>query len=217
MSFIKEENGAINALLIPLILAVIGFFGAIGFGAWAYSEREDYKNNVDQKVQTAVKIAEDRVSTKKDNEFLEKEKNPLTSYNGPSVYGDINLNFPKTWSVLVNESNNSFELVMNPKVVSADKALNQALRVQVLNTEYDTELKKLDNKVKSGNIKAKAFRLAKIKDVLGTRIDGEVKKGANGSSVYLPLRDKTLIISTESQEYLADFNKIILPNFTFNP
>ena len=45
-----DQRGAINALLIPLILVIVFFLGAAGFGYWAFSERQDYKNNSDAKV-----------------------------------------------------------------------------------------------------------------------------------------------------------------------
>jgi hypothetical protein len=35
--------------------------------------------------------------------------------------------------------------------------------------------------------------------------------------VILPLRDKTLEISTEAAQYQPDFNTYVLPNVTFNP
>ena len=66
MKLSKNEWGSMNTLLIPLILAVVFFFGALGFGVWAYMERSDYKLNSDQKAAAAVKVAEDKLSTKKD-------------------------------------------------------------------------------------------------------------------------------------------------------
>jgi len=33
----------------------------------------------------------------------------------------------------------------------------------------------------------------------------------------LPLREKTIKIAAESDSFVPDLNKIILPNFSFNP
>jgi hypothetical protein len=38
-----------------------------------------------------------------------------------------------------------------------------------------------------------------------------------GTMVLLPMRDKTLEIWTESNDYLNDFNTYVLPNMTFAP
>ena len=57
---LSDQRGALNGLLIPLILVVVLFLGAAGFGFWAFSSREDYKNNSDAKVAVAVTAAEKR-------------------------------------------------------------------------------------------------------------------------------------------------------------
>ena len=94
----RNEVGAINALLLPLILAVLVLFGAIGFGAWAFSSRQDYKNNVEAKIAAAVADAKVVEGKRKDAVFAEESKNPLKAYNGPSAYGSVTINYPKTWS-----------------------------------------------------------------------------------------------------------------------
>ena len=217
MSIVKNEVGGLNILLIPLILTVLGFFGALGFGTWAYIERDDYKNNADEKIAAAVQVAEDRVSSEKDNEFVELEKNPFRNYEGPAVFGGITFKYPKTWSGYIEEDDNKMKLLLNPGLVTAGAKTKHALRVEVVGSSYDSELKDFDGKIKNGKVKAKAFRLEKLNDVLGARLDGEVGNGINGAMVLLPLRDKTIRISTESEEYVKDFNEIILPDFRFNP
>ena len=60
-------------LIISLIVSLLLLLGAIGFGVWAYGGREDYKNNVDQKISAAVEVAQKQKSEEKDKEFIEKE------------------------------------------------------------------------------------------------------------------------------------------------
>lgn len=66
------QRGAVNVLLLPLILVVLFFLGAVGFGYWAFAEREDYKNNSDQKVAIAVAAAEKRTQAADAKVFAEK-------------------------------------------------------------------------------------------------------------------------------------------------
>ena len=73
----RDEAGSMNILLIPLILVTILALGASGFGIWAFSSRQEYKNETDKIVATQVGIAKKEVATLKDNEFSEKEKQPL--------------------------------------------------------------------------------------------------------------------------------------------
>ena len=55
-----NERGAINVLMVPLILVIVFFLVAAGFGYWAFASREDYKNNSDAKVATAVPNVSDQ-------------------------------------------------------------------------------------------------------------------------------------------------------------
>ncbi len=92
-----------------------------------------------------------------------------------------------------------------------------ALRVQVTNQPYDQELKQFESKTKSGKVKVSPYKAPKVPNVLGSRVDGEINNGQKDSMVLFPVRDKTLKISTESDQFLSDFNSIILANLTFVP
>jgi len=62
--------------------------------------------------------------------------------------------------------------------------------------------------------------LPKVPSVAGTRLSGQIfssSKAAPGTIVLVPMRDKTLEIWTESNDYLPDFNTYILPNLSFSP
>jgi hypothetical protein len=221
MSSMKKLNmqGALNALLIPLILAGVLFVAAASFGIWAFMSREDYKNNVDQKISVAVGVAEQQTASEKDNEFAEKEKLPLQEYAGPAAYGSVVVKYPKTWSAYVSEKTGGTPIdgYFNPSVVPGTEGNpNYALRMQVLNTSYTQEIKKYDSQVKAGKLKASPYIPAKVQTVTGMRFDGEVVNGKTGSMVIVPMRDKTLKLWTESNNYLGDFNNIILPNYTFS-
>ncbi len=217
IKLLAGETGSLNALLIPFILVIVLFLGAAGFGTWAYMGRQDYKNNVDPKIAAAVDVAEKKISSQKDNEFIEKEKNPLLEYRSSAVLGDINFLYPKTWSGYIKSSDDTLSLYMDPGLVSGnDKALH-ALAVQVVTTSYDSNIKKYEGLVKNGKVQATAFRLNKLPKVLGLRVDGEYENGIKGSIVVLPLRDKTITIACQNSQYINDFNNIILPNFSFSP
>lgn len=212
-----NQVGAINVLLIPLIMSVVLLLSSLGFGAWAFTSRQDYKNNTDQKVDEAVAVAVQRAKTEKDNEFLQKEKEPLKSYSSASQYGSFTIKYPKTWSGYTDEKADALTLTLQPDVVPSNPKTAYALTVEVVNTPYDQAIKNFDNAIKQGRAKATPYSLPKVADVVGIRIDGEVATGKNGAAVFLPLRDKTIKITTETQERVADFNTIILPNFEFRP
>ena len=208
--------------MVPLIIVSVFFAAALAFGVWAFMSRQDYKDNSDQKVNAAVVVAQQQTSDKKDNEFVEKEKLPLRTYKGPSAYGSLVVKYPKTWSAYVSESPNGGSTPINgyfnPGFVPGTDQQGSvyALRVQVVSQSYDQVVKRYQTNVKAGKLKASPYVPVNNKTVTGIRFDGALDSKTNGSMVVIPLRDKTIQLSTESPAYVADFNKYILPNFSFD-
>lgn len=209
------------SLIIPLVLSVVFLLAALGFGLWAFTSRADYKDNSDQKSAEAVEIAVQQESSRKDNEFIEKEKNPYKKYAGPAAFGTLDVSYPKTWSAFVTETDKGATPVdgyFHPNFVPGlQSGTAFALRVQVTNQAYDAEMKLLESKVKAGKVKITAFSAKNVAGVTGARADGEINTGQQGSMILIPLRDKTIKISTESQQFMNDFNSIILENLKFVP
>lgn len=220
----RNQRGEINSLAIPLILMVLLFFGAAAFGYWAYTGRQDYKNNVDQKIAAAVELAKRDEGIKKDMLFAEEYKKPLQPYDGPAAYGSIHLDYPKTWSVYINSGVTNpqpLDAYLNPKTVPSTSDTNSvfALRVKVLQQQYASVVKSLESNIKAKKITAAPYSLPKVPESVGIRVDGLIVSGKKitGSMVILPLRDKTIEIWTEDAQQLNDFNNTILPNMTFSP
>jgi hypothetical protein len=218
----RTQAGAINILLIPLILAIVLLIGAIGFGYWAFGERQDYKNNVDVKIADAVAVAQQQVSTQKDKEFAQKEKYPYDTYTGPSAYGSLIVKYPKTWSGYVATQNNGVNPIngyFHPGQVPSTTSLGSsfALRVSVAQQPYSAVLQQFQIYVKQGKTKAHAYRSPNVANVIGTRFDGQIGPQKQGSMIVMPYREKTLELWTEDVSFRADFDNIILKNFSFSP
>lgn len=212
-----SERGGINPLLIPLALATIFFAGALGFGVWANSGRTNYKNNTDQIVEKAVTVAVERANTSKDNEFLEKEKQPFRTYQGTDTVGSFNVQYPKTWSVYSNDTPGQASVIFHPGFVPSNDKTAYALKVEVMTKPYDSVASGFTNDVKTNKLKAVPYALPKVPGAVGLRLEGELKDKERGTIVILPLRDKTIQITSESVSFARDLNETILPNFIFNP
>lgn len=208
-------------LIVTLVALVLLFLGAAGFGLWAFASRQDYKEHADQKAAKAAEIAAQQESTKKDNEFLEKEKNPLKTYEGPAAYGSLNVSYPKTWSAYIVQTDRSstpLDGYFHPNFVPGIQSNTAfALRLQVTSLSYQQEMKQFDGKVKSQKVTIAPFVAKNVPNVIGARIEGEINQSQKGTMILLPLRDKTVKISTESQQFLDDFNNLILANLKFVP
>lgn len=218
----QNETGAINVLLLPLIMSLLILVGVAVFGVWAFGERQDYKNNVDEKIAVAVEKAKTEEAKVKDAQFAEESKNPLKTYKGPSAYGSVVVKYPKTWSGYVVENSQSDPYVDGyfAKGVVPDVQADSStfpLRLQVSSTSYSETLTNFESQAQEGSVRVKPYALKKVPSVVGSFVSGAISENKKGYMVILPLRNTTLEIWTESDSYKSDFDKIILPNLTFSP
>lgn len=208
-----EKNGLIVSLLITSVLLV----GSIGFGAWAFMGRQDYKNNVDTKVGQAVETAEVNLTLKKDAEFAEEYKKPFSIYKGPSEYGTLTITYPKTWSNYVNQQAGSTLLdgYMHKDFVSADtQNTHYAFRYQVTSSPYDQELKMFESTITGGQMKSSAYSSPKQPSARAIRLEGIVDNNKSGVMVLIELRGNTIKVWTEGDSFRNDFESI-LKDLTF--
>jgi len=209
-----------GSLLLPLVIFIVLFLGAAGFGGWAFMSRQDYKNNSDDKAAVAAKKAADAEAVKKEAEFAEELKKPVKSFTGPETYGSLSFNFPKSWNEYIGAPSNSLAVnnYFSPDYIPdiGSKALF-ALRVQISDSSYTSLVKTYEGAAKSGSAKVDVFIPAKVPSVKGTIITGAIKDKTQGVKVILPLRDKSIIFWTEGTDYTNDFMNTVLPSITYSP
>ncbi|HSW99020.1 MAG TPA: hypothetical protein VLF71_04225 [Candidatus Saccharimonadales bacterium] len=209
-----------NMLLIPLIVAVVLLIAAASFGAWAFSSRSDYKNHSDAKAAVAAAAAVKAAQQSDAQRYAEEAKNPLKRFVGPSQFGSVAVMYPKTWSgyVITNQStplSAYFQPDVVPDVQAQDGAY--ALRVQVVSQTYANQLQSYSSLVSNKKVTLTPYSFPKVPGVVGSRIDGQISINNQGTIIVVPLRNLSLVVSTESQTFEPDFNNTILPNFTFAP
>lgn len=210
--------------IIIIALLIILLISAGGFAYWAFTERQKYKNDTDKIVAVAVTKAEKDTTEKNNKKFAEELKNPLTNYTGPSSYGSISVDYPKTWSAYVKEAASGtsvFDAYFHPEFVPDITATKEkpavALHIQVVGQGYDKVVASRESDVKNGKLSAEPFALEQNPEDVGTIFRGQLDSDLQGTQIILPLRDKTIIITTETDDYLEDIEKYILPNLTFVP
>ena len=227
MSSMKKslgEQGELNVLLIPVIILAVLFVGAGAFAFWAYGGRQDYKNNVDAKIASAVDANTKSVQADDAAQYAKAAKNPLVTYTGPDAYGSVKIGYPKTWSAYIDttDSGKPLDAYFHAGYVpSVNSRQTYNLRVQVDSQSYDSVMSSYAGRVKSGQVTAKPYAFPKVPSVVGTMLTGAVvpnqPNGGSGELVLVPLRSTTLEVWTESNDYLPDFNTYVLPNLSFSP
>ena len=217
-----DARGAINILFIPVIVLTLFLFGTGGFAIWAYMGRQDFKNNVDQKVAVAVAAGKQDQQKVDAAAYAEDAKKPFDTYIGPSAFGNITVKYPKTWSAFVTEADTSstpLDGYFQPSVVPSisDASSSFALRLQLVQNSYDSVMAQYNGLVQSKQVTVAPYTLAKVPSVVGSRIEGQIKPTKQGTMIVLPLRNLTLEIWTESNNFKADLDNNILPNLSFTP
>lgn len=217
-----DQRGAINVLLVPLIIAVMFFLAAGGFGFWAFASRQDYKNNSDQKAAAAAAKQQTATQAADATKYAEDAKKPFDTYIGPAAYGNITVNYPKTWSAYVIENdtggnpvNGYFHPGFVPSVTNT--ANNFALRVQLVQSSYDSVVQQYKSALTASQVTIQPYTLPKVPSVVGVRVEGQIQPRKQGVMIVLPLRNMTLQIWTESNDFKADLDTNILPNLSFVP
>jgi hypothetical protein len=217
-----NQDGAVNGVVVSLIMTVVLLVAVIVFASWAFSSREDYKKHAGLKIQAAVTVAKKQQVALDQEQFAQAAKNPLKTYNGPEAYGSLVINYPKTWSGYVDDTGSDSALVngfFSPGVVPSISSPTSvfALQVQVLGQPYSETLQSLSSQLQAGTITVNAYSLPKLPKIVGIEATGLITGTTNQTMVILPLRAETIEISTQGTQYLGDFNQYILPNFSFSP
>ncbi len=217
---IKDYRGS----MLPLVMIILEFAMIIGLSIFSYNtylSRQDYKNNTDSKIAVAVMAARKQQQAVDGAYYQNQLKYPLANYTGPADYGSISVDYPKTWSAYVDTTSNNYLVdgYFNPSYVPSihSQSMPFSLRVQIINQTYSTTMNNFSSLQQNGLIQVKAYSLPKVPQVVGVMITGQVVNNLDGTMVVLPLRNETLEIWTIGQNYINDFNNIILFDFSFSP
>lgn len=217
-----NPGGAKNSIV--LIFLVLLLVAALIFGGWAYAKMLDYKNNTDKKIDKAVAAKSQQLQAQAQNAF---DAVNTYEYKGLSTYGSVSFRYPKTWSAYIDTTNQSEPIngyFMPGIVPGINSKTAYALRVELVQTDYSQLMQQFQSYIQQGMMTAKAYVPPKLNGAAnvqpGTLLSGQVNladASQKGTMLVIKVRDKTLEISTQSTDYLNDFNGIILPSLTFNP
>ena len=200
-------------LIVVSLLAVL----FIGLFIWMWVKWNDASTNVKGKVDVAVAEAKNELQTKLESEFEEKEKYPYKVFTGPTDLGELSFEYPKTWSLYVQSSANrggDYAAYLNPgqvNVVQEDTVM--ALRVSIKGTLFDQAISEYAEKVRSGDMTLSTTV------VNGNNVNvytGKMNNEYQGIICVFKLRDKTVILQTDSTSVFSDDFYRILKTVKFN-
>lgn len=212
------ESGAINASIfaIAALSLLVIVFGS--FGIWAYLNYTEQKTNVDGKVEEAKAEAVLENTKKLESDFEKREQEPLRQFTGPSDYGRLTFDYPKTWSAYqatdVSKGGGvTYEAYLNPILIPpVSKTTKFALRIVIEQETYDKALESYASLVKKGDLKSSAYS---VNGITGTKLVGNFSKDIYGTAVLVKMRDRTLTMRTDGDVFNAEF-EALLKTVSFN-
>ena len=219
----KDIAGLVKTIAIIIISLIAVTF--IGLFIWMFTRYNDASSDLEYKIDTAVAEAKDEQHAKDEAEYIIREKNPYKTFAGPEDYGQLTFQYPKTWSVYVESdasSGGDFKAYFNPIQVNAvGKDTINALRVTVRNASFDSVVNEYKRYVegKDPTLTVESINIGdtdKGFEVPANFYSGNIPgTDLNGFIVTFKIRDKTVILQTDSVLFENDF-RALLGTIVFN-
>lgn len=205
----KKSHGTLVSTIMLIVVSLIAIVFIFLF-IQKYIEWDAISTDIDGQVNKAVAVAVAENTSKLEAEFEEREKFPYEEFTGPEDYGRFSFQYPKTWSVYVAKDaakGGDFEAYFNPKEVQpvSNTTIN-ALRLRIRDATFDTVVRTYESALKSGKLNLKTDTVG---GVLANIYTGEISNNIRGAVMVLKLRDKTVILQTDSENFLDAFYGIL--------
>lgn len=204
----KDHSGLIKTICLIFVSLIAVTF--IGLFVFMYINWNNASTDVQGQIDEAVATAEYNLTAKLEAEFEEKEKYPFKTFTGPSDFGSLTFEYPKTWSLYVPDDASraqDYHAYFNPiqvNVVSDQTVM--ALRVSIVNTLTDGVKKEYAGKIEDGKMKVSQ------KVVNNANVDiytGELDSQLMGIVCIFKIRDKTAILQTDAMIFEKDFYTLL--------
>lgn len=199
-------------LVETIILVIVSLLAVtfIGLFIWKYLEWDNVKTDVDGQIDAAVAMAIAENTTKLENEFTEREKYPYKTFTGPTDYGSLSFEYPKTWNLYIDcdtSNGGDFEAYLNPGEVQPVSASTiNALRVVIRDSAFDNVVRTYNSAVQSG-------RLSVVTRPIGNTVAnvyaGELSNNIRGIVTIFKLRDKTVLLQTDAELFADEYYKLL--------
>ena len=208
------ENKSTNLIkIIAIVVLSLTTATFVGLFIWMMVQYNEVSTDVDGQIAVAVSAAVDANSMELEAEFAEREKDPYRDFAGPMDYGGLSFKYPKTWSVYVAAdaaNGGDYQAYLNPIVVNTvSKDTINALRVFILDKAFDAVVADYQRYVekKDATLTVEAVTVA---GTAANRYTGTIPgTDLNGVIVIFKLRDKTVVLQTDSMLFVDDFNTLL--------
>lgn len=221
----KDYSGLIKNIIISILGVCVLALG--GLFAWQMMEKLKVEATVDTLVQAQIDAALEAQALDFEAQYQERAKYPYATFSGPADYGELSFEYPKTWSVYVEktaENGGDYKAYFNPNQVYAiSSSTPDALRLTISTRSYDEVVNSYRSYVESKNatLSVDTRTIGNAKGTPPTQATANYYTGTipgtkfTGYIVIFKIRDKTVILQSDSKQFKSDFDKL-LTTITFN-
>lgn len=207
----KKDTTLIETIILVAVCVIAA--AAIIFAVIFFMQYNQLKSNFDSEVAMREATAREEQSVADTAAFAEEEKQPFSKFTGPSDFGSIGFEYPKTWSVYVSSDgsdNSDYSAFFAPSQVNPldDDSSRYALRFVILNQQINNVQQQYDRLLEDGAVTSSVFNADNNK-ISGTKYIGQIDDNMQGIIVIFKVNDKTAILQTDAMVYQQDFETLL--------
>lgn len=207
----KKDTTMIETIILVIVCLIAA--AAIVFAVIFFMKYNEL--NTDFESQKSIAEANARVEQEEADiaKFEEEKKLPFQKFTGPSDYGSISFEYPKTWSIYVESDgtdNSDYVAYFRPGQVDpvGKEDSRYALRFKIMNQQITSVQEEYEGLLEDGSVTSSVFNADNNK-VTGTMYTGKIAENMNGIVVLIKVNDKTAIFQTDAMIYKNDFQTLI--------
>ena len=207
---VQPEKKKNTGLIVSIVLAVVFFLLSVLFivlFALAKGDYSELSDSVDLKIEEAVSEAK----TEQALADAEEAKKDTRAFTGPTDYGQLSFEYPKSWSVYIASDaskGGDFVAYLNPiEIEPVSNSTVYALRVSILDKDFEEVTKTYQTYLKSGKM---SMETVTVGGTTANRYTGQLPSTElNGVIVIFKIRDKTAVLRTDSALLVKDFDTVL--------
>ena len=205
---VKEKKS--KAGIIGIVFSVIFFIVSatfVGLFVWSKMEYAELEETVNLKIDEAVSKAK----TEQALADAEEAKKDTRAFTGPTDYGQLSFDYPKSWSVYISSDaskGGDFVAYLNPlEIEPVSDSTVYALRVTIRDKSFENVVNEYQKYVTKGTL---SMETTTVGGTTANRYTGTLPgTDLSGVIVIFKIRDKTAILRTDSALLVNDFNTIL--------
>ena len=172
--------------------------------------KRDY-NELEENVNLKIEQAVSEAKTEQALADAEEAKKDTRTFTGPTDYGQLSFDYPKSWSVYIASDaskGGDFTAYLNPiEVEPVSESTVYALRVTIRDKDFETVTKEYQKYLDKGEL---SVETTTVDGVTANRYTGKLPNTElNGVIVIFKIRDKTAILRTDSTLLVKDFDTVL--------